>query len=721
MSISVTLASLKRLTGQVLFVSDWVTMNRKSEHAFQHSTLLHEDYLGFPSSNGDPWGEDLISGFLLLSMIISFHKKYLRIDLAGGYGLNYGVDRVRFVQPVLVGARVRLRAELLQLEEQGPGRFRCVTRNTLEVEGSDRPAMVADWIYLLILPQSGTAETPMSTPEAVDPSTPEVPQVERPVDFLQHWARITPDAELDVLGSARRTYAQGAQDVHNCAAALIQSGVRRGDRVAVLITPRPEFLTIFFALSEIGAVWVGLNPRHTVRELLHVVADSGASFLFTLTEHQGRSYRTTARVLSDRVPGMRRVVTIGDGKPAGLAQALTPDGAAEPAASPASLAAVPFETFLTEGAQAPAAELAEARLACRPDDVAALVYTSGTSGQPKGVMLSAEALTRGCLLQAAWSPTPQCRALAYLPVNHVGGIMDLGLLPVAQGGCLVYQEHFDPDATLDILQRERITLWGGIPTMFQLVAARPGFESADLGALQRIAWGGAPMPAELVARLRRTGAQLGMVYGLTEACVSLCNPDADADDETLATTIGRPDPRLDFRIADAEDRPVAVGQTGEIQTRHACLMQGYYGSPEATEAAFTADGFLHTGDLAIWLPDGNVRLIGRISEMYKSGGYSVYPREVEMALERHPAVAAAAVVAVPDPLYHEVGIAFVNPHPDWSVESHELEILCRQVLADYKCPKSFEIVAALPMLPNGKIDKLTLAAQARDLRLPGRD
>ncbi|MEV8096779.1 AMP-binding protein [Kitasatospora sp. NPDC085879] len=663
---------LRRSVGQELFVSDWVDLDREFHH-------LH------------------LSGAHLLSMLADLYERHLTRGLAADRWSSHGADRITSLRPLRSGARVRLRAQLLELIDK-PGLLHCVTRNTFELAGSDEPAMVVDRTSVLVTgPPAGTEHTDGPLERGTE---------WRPADFLHYWARCSPDVELDVLGNSRRTYAEGDRDVRRCAAALIRSGVSRGDRIAVLTTPRPEFLTILLALSEIGATWVGLDPGQTLEELAHVVSDSAASMLFTLAHRDGRSYQADAAELAARIPALRQIVTIGG------------TWKDEPRAerfAPAFAAREPFEAFVAHGDALGEAELQEAAAACRPDDTAVLVYTSGTTGRPKGAMISAGALGRGCLIQAARQQPPRPRVLAYLPVNHLAGVMDVGILPVSLGGCLVYQERFDPDAALELLQSERINLWGGIPTMFRMITERPGFDAADLSALRRITWGGAPMPADLVARLRRTGAQLGMIYGLTEACVALTYSDDDADDGTLATTIGKPTPGLEFRIADSHGRPVPDGQIGEIQTRSTCTMQGYFGMPQATAAAFTADGYLHTGDQALRLPDGNVRLVGRLTEMYKSGGRNVYPREVEVVLERHPGVAAAAVVPMPDALYDEVGIAYLAVRPGSGVSASELDALCRQSLANYKHPRRFEIRTELPLLPNGKIDKRALTAWARDL------
>ena len=218
------------------------------------------------------------------------------------------------------------------------------------------------------------------------------------------------------------------------------------------------------------------------------------------------------------------------------------------------------------------------------------------------------------------------------------------------------------------------------------------------------------MARALVRRLRATGAQLSTVYGLTESCVAVAYNDDDADDAILAETVGRPDLRLQLRIVDDDGREVETGVPGEIQVRNPCLMSGYLHRPAETREAFTADGFLRTGDIGVLRPDGNLTLVGRIKDMFKSGGYNVYPREIEIVLESHPLVGIAAVIAVSDPIYHEVGHAFVTTRDRIRPESADLQRWCRERLANYKVPKRIVVRDELPLLPVGKVDKRALAA-----------
>ncbi|NND83516.1 MAG: AMP-binding protein, partial [Acidimicrobiia bacterium] len=240
------------------------------------------------------------------------------------------------------------------------------------------------------------------------------------------------------------------------------------------------------------------------------------------------------------------------------------------------------------------------------------------------------------------------------------------------------------------------------------------FREFDLSSVEYIIWSGAAAPEPLLEVLATFDATLATSYGMTETVGSVTYTDLDAGFEVLANTIGKPDPRYEVKVMRPDGTESEVGEEGEIWVRGDCRMLGYFNREDATKETIDPDGWLHTGDLAFMRPDGNLTLVGRLSEMYKSGGYNVYPREVEMVLEDHEALVLAAVVGVPDPLYREVGFAFVQAQPGASVDLDGLRAYCRTRLANYKVPKHFEVIEEMPFLPVGKIDKLRLAEMARD-------
>jgi acyl-CoA synthetase (AMP-forming)/AMP-acid ligase II len=528
----------------------------------------------------------------------------------------------------------------------------------------------------------------IGTPLPLD--TPDYPRIS---DYVTHWASHTPDAEALVLNDSRISYAELATLVDRCASRLVDLCVQPGDRVAMLSTPRPEFLIVFLATARIGAVWLGLNPRYTLDELRYVVGDAQPVVLVVPAVIDGRAFRDEAQTLAREHATIRHVVVLE----------------LSPRFAPESLNSL----LDSAGGSVLLAERGEVVTA---QDAALLVYTSGTTGRPKGALLSHRGLVHCSRIQRTHLRAQPLRVLNNLPVNHVGCVGDICSFVLVSGGTVVFAERFEPGRIGPLIREERITMWAQVPTMFQLTLDDPGFDRGMVACVQEIAWSGAMAPEGLVRRLHGLCPQLRSFYGMTETVGSVCYSDPDASLSDLARTIGRPDPRYDVRIADPEGNAAPRSEAGEIQVRGDFLMLGYLNDPKATRETFTNDGWLRTGDLTIEEPDGQYRLIGRLREMFKSGGYNVYPKEIEAVLESHPAVAVAAVVTTPDPLYGEVGTAFLVCKAGASVDEALLRSHCRERLVNYKIPKHFHVLDAMPMLPIGKVDRAELRRRARQVR-----
>jgi fatty-acyl-CoA synthase len=512
-------------------------------------------------------------------------------------------------------------------------------------------------------------------------------------DYPRFWAERATEREAVVFETARWRYRELADRVDACAKALLAAGVQAGDRVATLSPPHPDFYVTFLATASIGAIWVGLNPRYQLRELEYVLEDAGPRVLFARTAIAGREYHQELRQLAATGAGSERVVLLDDAAPADGSYQAYPD-------------------FITGGAALSDKTLAASRDRVDPRGPCLIVYTSGTTGRPKGALISHHGLVHIARVQhAIWNLDP-LRVINNLPINHIGCVGDVTCDTLVPGGTLVFQEQFDPGEMLRAVERERITFFGHVPTALQLIVSHPAFESTDFSSVQVIIWEGAAAPVDLIERLRTKCAELANAYGMTETvgCVTYT---FDSDDlDILADSVGWPVPEFGVRIAGPEGRSVAVGESGEIQVKGDFVTLGYWNRPEATRELFTADGWLRTGDLAVERPDGAYRLIGRLKEMFKSGGYNVYPREIEQVLESHPEVAMAAVIGMPDPLYQEVGHAFVLVPSGRAIPPEELERHCRTLLANYKVPKRFTVATEFPMLPIGKIDKQALKRAA---------
>jgi acyl-CoA synthetase (AMP-forming)/AMP-acid ligase II len=517
------------------------------------------------------------------------------------------------------------------------------------------------------------------------------PELARISDWVAFHAARKPDERALVLGARRWTYRELALEVDQFARALLAAGVAKGDRVALLSNPRPECFLALLATASIGGITLGLNPKFPIDELRYFVGDAEPKLLIGIGREGDGDHAEVLRRLDSEFAFLERTVVLAEREDEAFAS---------------------WNAWLAEGRGVAAEEFARAREAVATSDPALIVYTSGSTGRPKGAVLPHRALSYCSMVQVErWTGEP-LRILCNLPVNHIGFMGDICSYGLVGGGTIFYMEKFDPQGMLELIQRERLTGWGQVPTMFQLALSLPNFREYDLSSLQWIIWGGACAARELIEALMKTGARLATSYGMTETGGSVTYTDADADLDALANTVGRPDPHFEVRIAHPDGTAVAPGEEGEIQVRGDHIMLEYWRRPEATREAIDADGWLHTADVATLRQDGNYALRGRLSEMYKSGGENVYPREVERVLEQHPKLALAAVIGVPDPVYSEVGHAFVLPAPGADPGEGELRAFCKERLANFKVPKAFFVCDALPMLPIGKVDKVALRRAA---------
>lgn len=487
--------------------------------------------------------------------------------------------------------------------------------------------------------------------------------------YLSHYAAETPHAEAAIEDSTRLTYAELETEVDQASAYLRKQGIGAGDRVAIGALPGLIYYIGLLAISRIGAIYVGINPRYTSPEIAHVLK---------LTE--------PALILIDARSSDQQVKNITSAKADGRVHAI--------------------ETLeMMRGAGVYGAPSPATR-----EDVAVIVFTSGSTGQPKGAALHHGGLIEAAKAQSAlsdhWDDDAQPRYLSNLPTNHVGAIMNLTLASLVRGGALVFQAKFDPLETLDLIQREHITTWLQVPAMFTLCVQLPSFAKTRLPDLRTIGIGGGPVSSKTLSALRKLGADIFVEYGQTETMSSLTWTAKTEPDEVLLNTVGRFDPRIEARISDADGNAVAQGDIGEVQARGDCTLRSYWNDATATQEVFTDDGWLHTGDLGMQRSDGRIVLIGRSREMIKSGGYNVYPREIEQVLETHVEVAEVVVFGVDDEVYVErveAAIELRSARDDADIAA--LEALCREKLAGYKLPRRFHIVKALPRLPNGKIDR----------------
>ena len=466
----------------------------------------------------------------------------------------------------------------------------------------------------------------------------------------------------------------------------------------MLVSSRPEFFEAMLASVAIGAIWLGLHPRYKLPEFRHVLAESTPKLLLAFSRIDGRDYRSDLETLNSEFGCIERVICYEGHVDGGIG----------------------VDDFVAMGAQVSDAELHWHRDRVEAADSAVIIFTSGSTGSPKGALISHAGLIGGGLTQSRHWPSKAMRLLQTMPPNHIACIGMSTAHALMCGSTIVFMDQFSPARLLDVVEGEKITFLPHAPAVFNLLVNEPDFDQRDLSSIEYLIWAGAPMMSKLIKRLEGLGAHLGTAFGMTELGAYVCFSDHDAPFSTLAGTIGRPDASYELQLGDMRGDKVPRGQEGEIQARGAWLMNGYFNHPELTRDAYTSDGWFRSGDVAVEGEDGNWTLVGRTKEMFKSGGYNIYPREVEIVIESHPQVEMAAVIGVADELWHEVGHAFVQPDSGANIDEATLLAWCSRQLANYKVPKRIEIVEELPRLPIGKIDKQSLKRRLSGADTAGR-
>jgi acyl-CoA synthetase (AMP-forming)/AMP-acid ligase II len=491
-----------------------------------------------------------------------------------------------------------------------------------------------------------------------------------------------PAAEAVIDGALRLSNEELLHRVRIVARALWQAGVRPGDRVATLAPPSADFWITLFAATSLGAIWQGLNPKYQQSEYRYLLGDARPKVVFVRSPYEGRDYHAE---LAELAPPGTQLVRLDD----------TVLGDEHP-----------FVVAVRAAQDPPPDEI-------DPEAPAVIVYTSGTTGRPKGAMLSHRAIVKTALAHVRWigAPALDC-VLCPAPINHVGALNNVCMAVFAAGGRIVFIHKVDFQLIAEATAREQPSYLVGSPTAFAMMMAIPSFDFAAFkGLYQVVVFGGAATPLPQLQALARSEALLSSVYGQTETTGMVTYTPFGSQLELIAETIGRPIEGMEIRVAAPDGAALSVGEVGEIQMRGISVMSGYFGQPEATREAFTTDGWLKTGDLGRVRADGEIAFAGRLREMFKSGGYNCYPVEIELAICEHPDVAQAAVVAVPHEVFQEVGHAFVVARPGCELRPEALSAFLRERIANYKVPKSWSIVSELATLPNGKTDKRAMRAQ----------
>jgi fatty-acyl-CoA synthase/long-chain acyl-CoA synthetase len=492
-------------------------------------------------------------------------------------------------------------------------------------------------------------------------------------DQVARHARRTPSAVALRFAGTGRSYAELDERVTRLAAALADRGVRRGDRVAVLTLNGLEGIETFLAAARLGAIAVPVNFRLVADEVGYALADSGAAALVV-----DPALAATAAQARAAAPGLHTVLTTGPEYEQALAAA-----SADPVEHPV-----------------------------REDDPAFLMYTSGTTGKPKGAVLSHRNLLMHAfshITHLGWGPDDRV-GLTGAPLFHIAAVS--GMLPLLLvGGTFVLTRSgaFDPADTVDELARERVSSAFFVPAQWQAICAVPGLADRDLSALRRISWGAAPASTTLLRTMMAAFPQAEVVtaFGQTECSPVTCFLRGE-DAVRKIGSVGTPMLNVEVRVVDDAMRDVPQGEVGEIVYRSPMVMTEYWGKPAATAEAFEG-GWFHSGDLVRQDDEGYFYVVDRKKDMIITGGENVYCAEVEDVLAGHPGVAEVALIGVPDDRYGEAPLAVVAPRdPAAPPTPAELTAWCRERLAHYKCPRDWVIGGALPRNPSGKVLKTEL-------------
>ncbi len=520
----------------------------------------------------------------------------------------------------------------------------------------------------------------------------------------------------------RWTYQDYRDRANAVAKGLLALGLGRGDHIAIWAANLPEWSLLMMAAAKAGLVLVTINPVLQAAEVEYILKQGDVRALFFMARVRDYDHLATIRSLTTpgtkdgevtserngRLPMLRHVSLMGM-PPADLLE--------QEGWRPTLLREV-----IVAGAQVSDAQLRTRQASITPSDQAILLYTSGTTGFPKGARLSHYSLVNNAVIVNEWfAPVLEREGLARTdirtcltgPFFHVAGFMSLlGALHLGSTACPLLA--FDPVKAMQVISRERCTITGGVPTMLMAMLQHPDFASYDLSSLKVVSSGAAPVPVALMEEVKeRIGADIAILFGQTEGTFCLTATLPNDPFELKATTVGKPLPYIDIKIIDPATGEVApVGERGELCYRGFVVMMGYYKMPEKTTEIMDSESWMHSGDLATMNAQGYINIVGRLKDMVIRGGENLFPREIEEVLIRHPKVANAQVVGVPDPFFGEELLAVVIPKAGEQLSEEEVRAYCQGRISHQKIPRYVQCVESYPLTGNGKVQKFVLREQA---------
>jgi fatty-acyl-CoA synthase len=507
-------------------------------------------------------------------------------------------------------------------------------------------------------------------------------------------------------GGLRLTYEELDAQVDRLARGLIEHGVAKGDKVGLWMPNIPEWVAAYFAVARIGAVVVPMNTRYKPHEVHYILENSEATALFAVDSFAGIDYVSMIREIRHDLPRLKNVVIVGE--------------PGEEMHRFSDVVALGDER-LADGI------LAERESACAPSDNVFILYTSGTTGNPKGAMLSHHNIAKNAeQVTEVLHATENDVFLLAVPFFHCFGCV-MGIAgAITWGASMVPQQIFNAREALELIETHRVSVLYGVPTMFvlELEEYRKGKEdgsSYDVASLRTGIMAGAPCPVEVMrGTMDELHCNVSIAYGLTEASPVITMTRFDDPIERRVETVGRALDGIEVKIAGDDHAPLPIGEMGELACRGYNVMMGYYKMPDVTAETIDEDGWLYSGDLATMDAEGYVKIVGRKKDMLITGGFNVYPAEIEEYLFTHPKVQNVSVIGIPDDVMGEVAAAYIIPREGETIDPQEIVDYCHGEIANFKVPRYVVLVDELPMTQSGKIQKFKLREMAKQAMDAGR-
>ena len=523
--------------------------------------------------------------------------------------------------------------------------------------------------------------------------------LEKQVDlYPNHEAIVYPELRL------RKTYSEFNEMVNQAAKGLMALGIQKGENVAIWADNKPEWITSQFATGKMGAVLVTVNTNYQANELTYLLKQSEATTLIMAESYKGTSYvdilkqlcpelgvQEKGKLRLETLPNLKNIIVISDAE---YHYAYT------------------WKEVIAKGNGINNVHLEQRKQSLNEDDVINMQYTSGTTGFPKGVMLThRNIVNNGNQIADCMKLTPNDRLCIPVPFFHCFGCV-LGILAaVSKGTTMVILEQFHAEKVLQAVSEEKCTGLHGVPTMFIAELNHPRFHEFDLSHLRTGIMAGSTCPVEVMSNvMNKMGAkEITIAYGQTESSPVISQTRTDDPIELKVNTVGKPHPNVEVKIViPGTDTEQEIGVPGELLTRGYLVMKGYYNNPEATKEAIDKEGWLHTGDLAVLHKNGYIEITGRMKDMIIRGGENIYPREIEEFLYQHPDILDVQVIGVPDEKYGEQVMAWIILKDNKQITSEEIKDYCNGKISRHKIPKYIEFVDVYPMTASGKIQKFKL-------------